>query len=156
MGNPESIRSFVPFASLFNVTIPNAVPGFELEDAAQMEEIWPAGTDVAREVLHRFLTTKYRTTQIDVSPISKGAQTVSKDQSRLGRYHEDRDKADRDSSSRLSPYLSAGVISARELVRETMKFLGVKKVDVSRENGDGVWVQEIGRYSFHSTQHSQY
>jgi len=37
-------------------------------------------------------------------------------------------KSDRYSTSRLSPYLAAGVISAREVVRETMKVTNSKKI----------------------------
>jgi deoxyribodipyrimidine photo-lyase len=132
---------------LFEITIPNSIPGFELEDVAKMEGLWPAGTDAARDILHRFLTTKYRKGQLDVSPLNKGAVTVDKRQTRLAKYNENRAIVDGDTSSRISPYLSAGVISSRELVRESMKFLGVKKINIERENGAGVWVQEIGKHT---------
>jgi deoxyribodipyrimidine photo-lyase len=69
-----------------------------------------------------------------------------KGDTRIGRYNQDRDTADRDSSSRISPYLASGVISIRELIRETIRFLGVKKVDVSKENGPGFWVTELGGF----------
>lgn len=110
-----------------------------------MEELWPAGIDVAREVLHRFLTTKFRIGLLDASPLKKGALTISKNGTRMGRYSKDRDFADRDSSSRISPYLSSGVISIRELIRETMKFEGRSKVNVDRESGPGTWVSELGK-----------
>ena len=124
-----------------------------------MEELWPAGSEAAQQILHRFVSQKYRVGQLDASPLNKGGVTVlgkgamagkGKNETRLGRYHQDRDMADRDSSSRISPYLSSGVISIRELIRETMRFLGVKKVDVSRDNGAGCWVTELGEccYSF--------
>ncbi|KAG8834885.1 hypothetical protein FRC17_006630 [Serendipita sp. 399] len=141
--NPPSVHNDKTFGPLFDITIPNHIPGYELEDVERMEVLWPAGTDVAREMLTRFLTTKYRVGQLDAALLGKGAQTVKSKETRLGRYAEDRDMADRDSSSRLSPYLSAGVISVRELIRETMKFQGVKKVNVERDNGGGVWVSEI-------------
>jgi len=131
---------------LFDITIPNSLPGFELpeDSATKMEKIWPAGTEAAREVLRRFLTTTFRLGQLDANPLYKGAITANKSGSRLGRYHQDRDMADRDSSSRMSPYLSAGVICARELVREVMRFEGASKVNVSGESGPGVWVKELG------------
>lgn len=148
--NPASIRDDKKYTSLFDVTIPQHLPGFELEDAEKMEKCWPAGTDAARDALKRFLTTKYRVGQLDVPLLNNGAKTVSKNDTRLGRYSQDRDMADRDSSSRMSPYLSAGVISARELIRETMKFQGVNKINMERDNGGGMWVSEIGWRDFYS------
>ncbi|PVF94744.1 hypothetical protein CPB86DRAFT_867531 [Serendipita vermifera] len=148
--NASNVRNDTNLGPLFEITIPNSLPGFELEDAAKMEELWPAGTEAARDILHRFLATKYRKGQLDVSPLNKGSVTVDKKDTRLGKYGENRAKVDGDTSSRISPYLAAGVISVRELVRESMKFLGVKKVNVERENGAGVWVQEIGWRDFYS------
>jgi len=43
-----------------------------------------------------------------------------------------------------SPYLSAGVISCREVVRATMDLLKIKHVQSSRDTSVGMWVQEIG------------
>jgi deoxyribodipyrimidine photo-lyase len=46
-----------------------------------------------------------------------------------------------------SPYLSAGVISARECVRAVMRMTGAKKIDVGKTGagtGAGRWLQEIG------------
>ena len=45
-----------------------------------------------------------------------------------------------------SPYLAAGVISARECVRATIEFLGTRKVQSNRDSGVGMWIQEIGNY----------
>lgn len=80
-------------------------------------------------------------------------------------YNEERDRADRDTTSRLrymkehariittnyypgSPYLAAGVISARECIRAALEFLGSKKVQSNRDSGVGMWIQEIGDYKF--------
>lgn len=50
----------------------------------------------------------------------------------------------------LSPYLAAGVISCREVVRATMDLLKIKHVQSSRDNGVGTWVQELGmQYILH-------
>jgi hypothetical protein len=46
----------------------------------------------------------------------------------------------------VSPYLAAGVISARECVRAALEFLGSKKVQTNRDSGVGTWIQEIGNY----------
>lgn len=78
-------------------------------------------------------------------------------------YNEERDRADRDTTSRLrymkeyalittindhlvSPYLASGVISARECIRAALELLGSKKVQSNRDSGVGMWIQEIGNY----------
>jgi deoxyribodipyrimidine photo-lyase len=43
-----------------------------------------------------------------------------------------------------SPYLAAGVISARECVRTVLEFEGTRKVKTNRDSGVGMWIQEIG------------
>ncbi|CAE6479989.1 unnamed protein product [Rhizoctonia solani] len=112
-----------------------------------MIKLYPAGEDAAHEVLDRFIHTKARTCQLaDASPLASGAETSS-DHSRIKDYMNARDHADADTTSRISPYLSSGVISARECVRAAMKILGVKRVDASKTNGPGVWVSEIGELS---------
>jgi len=152
--NPSKTRSDSKFSKLFapHHEIPAFVPDFELssEDRDVMTEFFPVGTEAARKMLHAFIHTKARKTQVDVPPLDSGAkegEAIGKDaSSRLGKYHQERDFADRDSSSRLSPYLAAGVISARELVRETMKVTNSKKIVIGRDSGVGVWVQEIGNF----------
>ena len=51
--NAESIHKSAKFASLFGTPVPVSIPGFELdeEDRKRMQEVWPAGEDVAEEVL---------------------------------------------------------------------------------------------------------
>jgi deoxyribodipyrimidine photo-lyase len=152
--NPSKTRGDSKFSKLFapHHEIPTRIPGFELSSAERdtMMELFPAGTAAARKMLHTFIHTQTQKTQIDVSPLNPGAEegeaTGKNNSSRLGKYHQERDLADRDSSSRLSPYLAAGVISARELVRETMKVIKSKKIEVGRDSGVGVWVQEIGKF----------
>ena len=152
--NPLKTRNDPKFSKLFapHHEIPTYIPGFELslEDRDVMVELFPAGTEAARKMLSAFIHTNARKTQIDVPPLNPGAKegaaTGKNSSSRLGKYHQERDFADRDSSSRLSPYLAAGVISARELVRETMKVTNSKKMVIGRESGVGVWVQEIGEF----------
>lgn len=50
--NAEGIRDSTIYGSLFNTPVPERVAGFELEDAdkVKMEEIWPAGTEAAKDV----------------------------------------------------------------------------------------------------------
>jgi deoxyribodipyrimidine photo-lyase len=152
--NPSTTRSHSKFSKLFapHHEVPTFIQGFEIssEDREVMVELFPAGTEAARKMLNAFIHTKARKTQLGVSPLNPGAKegeaTGKSGSSRLGKYHQERDLADRDSSSRLSPYLAAGVISARELVRETMKVINSKKMVVGRDSGVGVWVQEIGKF----------
>jgi hypothetical protein len=45
------------FASLFHTSVPASIPGFELadDDRMKMQEVWPAGEDVAEKVLPPFM-----------------------------------------------------------------------------------------------------
>lgn len=100
-------------------------------------------------MLYRFLNTAARPSQFGaVDPLTKGAKEVDPTkQSRLGKYKDARDLMDADTTSRISPYLAAGVISARACVREALKASGKKKLDVSRDTGVGRWIQELGESS---------
>lgn len=152
--NPSKTRNDSKFSRLFapHHEIPTFVPSFELssEDRDVMTELFPVGTEAARKMLHSFIHTQMRKSQMDVAPLNSGAkegETTGKNgSSKLAKYHQERNFADRDSTSRLSPYLAAGVISARELVRETMKVTNSKKIVIGRDSGVGVWVQEIGNF----------
>ena len=99
------------------------------------------------QILSRFLHTKARTLQLGTaSPLADGAE-ISDKRSRISMYADKRDRGDQDTTSRLSPYLSAGVISPRECVRAAMALAGLKKVDAGRTTGIGRWVQELGTCS---------
>jgi deoxyribodipyrimidine photo-lyase len=79
------------------------VEGFELTESEgiKMDEIWPAGTDNARRMLDRFLHAKSRKAQLGlVSPLNAGEELDDKS-SRIMLYKDQRDKGDRDSTSRL-------------------------------------------------------
>ncbi|KAG1752675.1 DNA photolyase, FAD-binding/Cryptochrome [Suillus paluster] len=150
--NPSTTRENPIFGSLFDAQVPVSVHDFELdsEDATNMIKIWPAGTSSAEEILSRFLYTKARATQLGaVDPVADGAENSGK-RSRILLYDEARDRGDRDTTSRLSPYLSAGVISVRECVRATMKLLGIQKVDAGRSSGVGRWMQELAWRDFYT------
>jgi deoxyribodipyrimidine photo-lyase len=50
-GNDVGIRQHEHFGKLFDATsIPDQVEGFECEDREEMAEVWPEGTEVAKEV----------------------------------------------------------------------------------------------------------
>ncbi|KAG6833879.1 hypothetical protein H0H87_007890 [Tephrocybe sp. NHM501043] len=150
--NPASVRKSKKYAPLFQTPIPDVVEGFELQeaDSKKMREVFPEGEDAALEILQRFLTTKSRAQQLGaVSPLAPGAEESSK-ASRIINYDKDRDRADKDTTSRLSVYLSSGVLSIRACVRATMKLLNIKKVEAGRTSGVGRWVQELAWRDFYT------
>ncbi|KAJ1308941.1 hypothetical protein OPQ81_004624 [Rhizoctonia solani] len=148
--NDEKTRNHLKVGDLFDCEIPESVEGFECHDRENMVKLYPAGEDAAHEVLERFLYTKSRTCQLaDASPLASGAETSS-DHTRIKDYMNSRNHADTDTTSRISPYLASGVISARECVRAAMKVLGVKQVDGGKTNGPSVWVSEIAWRDFYT------
>jgi deoxyribodipyrimidine photo-lyase len=140
-----------PSANIHSITffdfehkVPDCVQGFECVDKDTMVKLWPEGTSAAMELLDRFFSTKARPSQVgDSSPLQSGAEQSTK-QSRISRYVSDRDRADKDTSSRLSPYLASGIISARECIRRAKQLRGTKKVEATRNEGIGMWIQEVG------------
>ncbi|KAJ7904641.1 FAD binding domain of DNA photolyase-domain-containing protein [Mycena olivaceomarginata] len=145
--NSESVHTMAKFGALFDSLVPESVVSFELDpaDRAKMEQVWPAGETAANEILQRFLHTKSRSSQLAaVNPLAEGAEDSIK-RSRISVYDAERDRADKDTTSRLSPYLAAGVISARACVRATMPDTknAAKKVDGGR------WVQEVAWRDFY-------
>ncbi|KAJ6598937.1 FAD binding domain of DNA photolyase-domain-containing protein [Mycena vulgaris] len=152
--NPESVRTLAQFSALFDTPVPHSIPGFELDpvDRAKMEEVWPAGEPKAHDILERFIRTKARSCQLAaVDPLAPGAEDSSK-RSRIVVYDAERDRADRDTTSRISPYLAAGVLSARACVRATVSDKAPKaggKVDGGKTTGIGRWVQELAWRDFY-------
>ncbi|KDR83626.1 hypothetical protein GALMADRAFT_235921 [Galerina marginata CBS 339.88] len=149
--NDKSVRFSEHLASLFDSRVPPFIEGFELEekDRAKMKEIWPEGEDAAAQVLARFLTTKKRTAQLGaVDPLSLGFDKCSKN-NRIAKYEKERDRIDSDTTSRLSTYLSSGVISSRECARATMRLSKTNKVEGDKFAGVGRWMQEIAWRDFY-------
>ncbi|CCO28156.1 deoxyribodipyrimidine photo-lyase [Rhizoctonia solani AG-1 IB] len=148
--NDDKARNHPKVGDLFDCEIPESVEGFECHDRENMIKLYPAGEDAAHEVLERFLYTKSRECQLaDASPLAPGAEESS-NHSRIKEYMNGRDHADADTTSRISPYLASGVISARECVRAAMKVQGIKRVDAGKTNGPGVWVSEIAWRDFYT------
>lgn len=149
--NSKSVRKVEKFREIFNSAVPDSVQGFELpdDDRKKMTELWPAGEEAALLVLDRFLSTKSRPQQAGgVNPLNEGAQHSDK-HSRIHKYGDERDRINADTTSRLSPYLSSGVISIRQCVRATMELQGTSKVDGGRNTGVGRWVQELAWRDFY-------
>ncbi|OBZ70312.1 Deoxyribodipyrimidine photo-lyase [Grifola frondosa] len=147
-------RGYTVYSPFLRAWLPQ-VEGFSLreDERAKMTICWPAGEDVAKQMLDRFLHTSARTSQLGATdPLADGAKAPSKSpdkESRVGKYKDARDRVDADTTSRLSPYLAAGVISARECIRATLELSRSGKVDASRETGVGRWVQEIAWRDFY-------
>ncbi|WVQ63543.1 uncharacterized protein L199_001696 [Kwoniella botswanensis] len=147
--NDDSIKSNDQFNKLFEEDIPDHVEGFECPESEKLKEVWPEGTDQAKELLHRFLHTKPRQTQFQfTSPLNPGAEESQKE-SRVAQYQTGRNLVDGDNSSRLSPYLAAGVISARMVLNEAKKLKG-GKLESGRDTGVGMWVQEVSWRDFYN------
>jgi deoxyribodipyrimidine photo-lyase len=118
--NSPSVKDHSLFQKLFASEIPSHIEGFRCSDKDQMAVVWPAGTDAAREVswtynedivpfmicaetkmLRRFLHTKSRDTHLGLAdPLEDGAEASEK-RNRAMVYNENRDRADRDTTSRL-------------------------------------------------------
>ncbi|KAM5540439.1 hypothetical protein V8D89_005897 [Ganoderma adspersum] len=153
--NDSIIRSHPVYGKLFDVEVPHEIEGFALdsEERERIASYWPAGEDAAHEVLRRFLKTATRASQLGaVDPLSDGAKEVNDPtkQSRMAKYKDQRDRLDADTTSRLSPYLAAGIISARACIREALAASGKTKVDTSRDTGIGRWIQEIAWRDFYN------
>ena len=105
--NDKSVHDHPTFGPLFDTSVPSHVEGFELDsdDAETMRTCWKEGEDVAHEMLLRFLYTKSRTSQFaEVDPLAEGAKEPQKNpnkESRIGRYNDDRDRVNADTTSRL-------------------------------------------------------
>lgn len=95
------------------------------------------------QILGRFLKTTARTSQIAlVSPLSAGA-IENPLKSRIAEYATGRSLVDRDSSSRMSPYLASGIVSARMVLNAAKKAGKGGELEFGRETGLGMWVQEV-------------
>ncbi|WVQ86256.1 hypothetical protein IAT38_008424 [Cryptococcus sp. DSM 104549] len=150
--NDKAVREHQALDKLFDEKVPESVPGFECKDKETMEELWPEGTDTAMQILDRFLHTKARKHHFEItSPLDPGAERSDK-QSRIQTYATGRNLVDGDNSSKLSPYLASGVISARMVLNEAKKMgkRGKDKLESGRDTGVGMWVQEVAWRDFYN------
>ncbi|TFK55994.1 hypothetical protein OE88DRAFT_1731629 [Heliocybe sulcata] len=148
--NSEDIYSNPTLKALFDAEVPDHVNGFECRDRERMREVWPAGEDTARQILDRFLHAKARSSQKGASnPLSEGSEMSDKE-SRALVYKGSRDKADKDTTSRISPYLAAGVISARECVWHVRNLQRVNKAQATSATSLGAWLDGIAQRDFYN------
>lgn len=99
--NPSYVRD--KFSSMFKTNVPDAISGFVLDPDSKetLKRVWPEGEPVAQDMVQRFLHTEARASQIgSVDPLSSGAKHSDK-QSRISKYHEQRDVMAKDTTSRI-------------------------------------------------------
>ncbi|SOV09568.1 related to deoxyribodipyrimidine photo-lyase PHR [Ustilago sp. UG-2017a] len=130
--------------------IPKELRGFECKDREYMAKLWPVSDDAPCQVLDNFIKGKGGETALDRpanEPNTKQIQGNAKD-SRLGRYVEGRNLMNENGASRISPYLAAGLVSARECLRRT-KELTKGRLHVGRDSGAAMWNTEISFRDFY-------
>lgn len=163
-GNDPSVRQNEIVAKLFETTsIPDHIEGFKVTDPEKLHEVWPEGSEKAKEVrlylvsmhvvhkkltgqvLQRFLYTKARKEQFKLlSPLNPGQEEDPKN-ARIQEYMTGRNLVAADYSSRLSPYLTSGILSGRMVCNEARKLKG-GKLESGRDTGIGMWVQEVSPF----------
>ncbi|SNX87782.1 related to deoxyribodipyrimidine photo-lyase PHR [Melanopsichium pennsylvanicum] len=155
--NDKSIHKDSIVGSLFNLEklgkgfgIPKELEGFKCKDREYMAKLWPVADDAPRQVLDNFMKGKGGETALDRpanEPSTKDVGGNAKD-SRLGRYAEGRNLMNENGTSRISPYLAAGLVSARECLRRT-KELTKGRLHVGRDSGAAMWNTEISFRDFY-------
>lgn len=70
--------------------------------------------------------------------------------SRIENYASGRNSADTNTSSRMSPYLAAGVVSARMVLNKARSKCKNGKLESGRDTGVGMWVQEVAWRDFYN------
>jgi deoxyribodipyrimidine photo-lyase len=148
--NDASIRKDSKLGKLFEQEVPEAVPGFECEDREYMHKLWPAGSDAARRVLELFIGGKKG--QMDFEADATGVDQPMTDDgakdSKIAAYGTARNILSEHGTSRLSPYLSAGVISARACLRAS-RDVTKGKLQIGRDSGPAMWGVEVAFRDFY-------
>lgn len=155
--NDKAIHSDSTLGSLFDLEklgdgfgIPDQVKDFECSDSEYMAKLWPVAQDAPRRVLDNFMKGKGGRTVLDSPADEPDAKDVggNSKESRLGRYSEGRNLLNENGTSRISPYLAAGLVSPRECLRRT-KELTNNKLTVGRDSGAAMWNTEISFRDFY-------
>lgn len=89
------------------------------EDKKRITKLWPPGNEAGMKRLDDFLEKKVQT------------------------YRENRSRPDLDPSSRLSPYISSGVVSVRQLLAKAKEFNNGEENFDNGDSGVSSWVREI-------------
>ncbi|KAG9317430.1 DNA photolyase [Chiua virens] len=98
--NPSTVRQDPILGPLFETPVPHALEGFELGPCGQGNDGQGLAGRISRRSRDTFAFSKHERESVTIG--------------RIFVYADKRDRGDQDTTSRLSPYLSAGVISPRE------------------------------------------
>ncbi|MCO5565339.1 hypothetical protein L7F22_019012 [Adiantum nelumboides] len=152
--NDGSIKKDENLKGLFGSKIPKYVEGFECKDGEYMQKLWPSGSKSAEQVLENFIKEKGGLHVLDAPANNftldeKGSNTNGNGkESRIERYQTGRNLMHENGSSRISPYLTAGVISARACMRR-VKEMTNNRLKVGRDSGPAAYNMEIGFRDFY-------
>lgn len=98
------------------------------------------------------MKTKMREQVFQHAVLHDGAEDVDEiRKSRAGEYVAGRVRMDLDGTSRLSPYLAAGLVSCRAALRATMQHGRTKRLNTDHRSGAGppMWVSEVAWKDFY-------
>ncbi|KAK0570098.1 DNA photolyase phr1 [Tilletia horrida] len=149
--NPDSINKDKTLSALFKddatkaYGIPKEVKGFECVDKEHMAHLWPAGYEAASKVMHNFIHGKGGIVSLDGPATADDIEEVGAKakNSRLNTYTTGRNLLGELGTSHISPYLAAGIISARECLRRTKEEASNGKLQIGRDNGPAMWGTEM-------------
>lgn len=121
--NPEFQNPVFPVIEDAYLKVPDTIKGFELdiERRSLMEDLYPASESHAHQILERFL----------------------KSSSGVIRYADERDYLDKRCSSRLSPYLSSGIISVKSCFKSMMDNFGSYPLVETNLDGPKFWIRHL-------------
>ncbi|KAJ9475853.1 Deoxyribodipyrimidine photo-lyase, mitochondrial [Pseudozyma hubeiensis] len=130
--------------------IPEELEGFECKDREYMAKLWPVSDGAPKQVLDNFMSGKGGETALDRAANEPSTKDVGGNtkESRLARYAEGRNLMNENGTSRISPYLAAGLVSPRECLRRT-RALTKGKLQVGRDTGAAMWNTEISFRDFY-------
>ncbi|PSK60563.1 hypothetical protein B9Z65_713 [Elsinoe australis] len=122
--NPQGTRE--KFKEIFDMRVPEApkMKRLSQEEKEKFGKLWPAGEHEALARLDKFL------------------------EARINKYKDTRNMPGLDTTTKLSPHLAAGTLSARTAVRKAMIKSGSKKVDGGNE-GIKTWIAEVAWRDFY-------
>ncbi|KAJ9091068.1 hypothetical protein QFC20_007743 [Naganishia adeliensis] len=138
--NPAAIRQHPVYGELFQDgrwNVPDEVGGFQCRDRELMDKLWPVGTDKALQVLDKFLHGQARHEHLGLVDPLQQHQDPDDSSSRIKDYASSRNSCDGNSSSRMSPYLASGIVSARMVLNKAKALTG-GKLESGRDSGIGI------------------
>ncbi|KDN53397.1 hypothetical protein K437DRAFT_218841 [Tilletiaria anomala UBC 951] len=153
----KAITSDSKLQKLFDSKVPDHVSGFECDadDQKYMAKLWPAGEEAAQKVLQNFFYSKGGISMFE-EPATGEPRTMVKEadakkgeETRLSRYSTGRNLMNENGTSHISPYLAAGIVSARECLRQT-KAITKNRLHVGRDSGPAMWNTEISFRDFYA------